>query len=58
MYKHNNQSIQDLLSICSMFHSFTATDGQPSQLDLTISWRPVCICYIQKVMINLQSKSY
>ena len=32
MYKHSHQSIQDLLSLHSAFHSFTATDGQLSQL--------------------------
>ena len=32
MYKHSHQSIQDLLSLHSVFHSFTATDGQLSQL--------------------------
>jgi len=30
MYTHIHQSIQDLLSLHSVLHSFTATDGQLS----------------------------
>ena len=48
MYKHSHQSIQDLLSLHSVFQGFTATDGQLSQLKLTISGRPGCTCYINE----------
>jgi len=47
MYIHSNQYIQDLLSLHSVFHGLTTTDGQLSQLDLTISGRPGCTRYIQ-----------
>jgi len=42
MYKHSHQSIHDLLSLLSGLHSFIAIDGQLSQLDLTISGKPLC----------------
>jgi len=41
------------LSLRIVFHSFTATDGQLSQLDLTISWRPGCTCCIQNICDKL-----
>jgi len=49
MYKNSHQSIQDLLSLHSVVHSFTATDGQLSQLDLTIGGRTWCTCYIKNI---------
>jgi len=55
MYKHSHQSIHDLNSLHSvfLFHSFTATDGQLSQLDLIISGRPECTCYIKNICDKL-----
>jgi len=46
MYKHSYEYIQDLLSFNSVL---TATDGQLSSLNLTISGRQWCTCYIKNI---------